>query len=148
MRSRVRRTIYQAAILLRLRICGCPSCRACRQIVRREQRRSADRRYEQSQRGKQFDCRRQRKYRHRRVQARVTDQGLRPILSPPRLPGRSLYTSASGLVWLRAWWSGTGGDPPSPGDVSSPADRSESQAQARAPGPVTPRRRLTTRTDQ
>ena len=99
----MRRTICKAATILRLRVCGSPACRAlfvvciscdrgqrycsqsCRQIVRRNQRRSADRQYQQSERGRRSHCRRQRRYRERQAQARVTDQPLKPIVAWPPL---------------------------------------------------------------
>ena len=49
---------------------------------RRRQRREANRRYQQSERGKQCQRDRQRRYRKRQVQARVTDQGGGTINSP------------------------------------------------------------------
>jgi len=69
-------------------------CQSCRQIVRRNQRRSADRRYQQSERGRRSHCRRQRRYRERQAQARVTDQPLKPIVAwpPPHPP--CLYACA------------------------------------------------------
>src|ERR1017187_10316688 len=90
----------QVMTILRMRTCGCPECRAvfavcancdrgqrycspfCRETVRRGQRRAADRRYQQSERGRQFHRRRQCRYRERQAPAPVTDQGCQKINSP------------------------------------------------------------------
>ena len=75
----------QAGSVLRLRSCGYSPCRAvfavrascdrgqrycsgnCRQAVRNEQRRAAERRYQQTEGGRQFHRHRQRRYRLRRA---------------------------------------------------------------------------------
>lgn len=93
--------IHQEGAVLRLRMCGCPECRAvfavcascdrgqryccqsCRDTVRRRQRRAADRRYQQSERGRRSHRHRQGRYRERRAGSRVTDQPLMLISSPP-----------------------------------------------------------------
>lgn len=93
----------QVMTVLRMRTCGSPECRAvfavcancdrgqrycspsCRETVRRGQRRAADRRYQQSERGRQFHRRRQCRYRERQAPAPVTDQGCQKINSPPPL---------------------------------------------------------------
>src|ERR1017187_10303996 len=90
----------QVMTILRMRTCGSPECRAvfavcancdrgqrycspsCRETVRRGQRRAADRRYQQSERGRQFHRRRQCRYRERQAPAPVTDQGCQKINSP------------------------------------------------------------------
>src|ERR1035438_5907018 len=90
----------QVMTVLRMRTCGSPECRAvfavcanchrgqrycspsCRETVRRGQRRAADRRYQQSERGRQFHRRRQCRYRERQAPAPVTDQGCQKINSP------------------------------------------------------------------
>jgi hypothetical protein len=88
---------------LRLRICASPACRAsfticvscdrgqrycspsCRETVRRRQRCAADRRYQQSERGRLRHQQRQRRYRERQIPTRVTDQGCRIVtFSQPR----------------------------------------------------------------
>lgn len=94
----------QVETVLRRRICQSPECRAsftvcvscdrgqrycspaCRETARRVQRRAADRRYQQSERGRRRHRERQRRYRDRQTPARVTDQGGRMITIsvPPR----------------------------------------------------------------
>ncbi len=103
------RATFRGATELRLKICGSPECRAvfavcascdrgqrycspsCREHVRRKLRREANRRYQQSEQGRQFHRHRQRRYRERQAQARtcVTDQGLRTVPAPvrPRISG-------------------------------------------------------------
>jgi hypothetical protein len=85
--------------VLRLRICGHAACRAvfticarcdrgqrycspkCRLEVRRRQRHDANRRYQQSEPGRESHRRCQQRYRGRASQP-VTDQGIVPITSP------------------------------------------------------------------
>jgi hypothetical protein len=89
--------------ILRLKICGSPDCRAvftvcvgcdrgqrycsgvCRDRVRRQRRREADQRYQQSERGREAHRCRQQRYRERRVSASVTDQGCRTVAETPTL---------------------------------------------------------------
>jgi hypothetical protein len=81
--AEVGQAISETATILRLIVCGscrtvftvCTSCfrgqrycsQTCRDTVRRSQRRAADRRYQQNERGKQAHCHRQRKYRERKA---------------------------------------------------------------------------------
>lgn len=92
-------------LVLRQRICGNGDCRAlfwicrhcdrgqrycsadCRALARLRQRRCANRRHQQSPEGRLDHRDRQRHYRARRAQARVTDQG-------------SLLIPASGMIPL------------------------------------------------
>jgi hypothetical protein len=87
-------------VVLRLRVCFGSDCRAtffvcprcdrgqrycslhCREQARLHQRRCANRRHQQSPEGRLDHRDRQRKYRRRRAQARVTDQGSLLIISP------------------------------------------------------------------
>src|ERR1017187_2166237 len=80
----------QVMTVLRMRTCGSPECRAvfavcancdrgqrycspsCRETVRRGQRRAADRRYQQSERGRQFHRRRQCRYRERQAPVKLS----------------------------------------------------------------------------
>jgi len=59
---------------------------ACRVAARRQQRRRANRRYQQSPEGRQDHRDRQQEYRRRQCQTRVTDQSSAAILSPALLP--------------------------------------------------------------
>src|SRR5271167_4519162 len=91
----------------------CPSCQI---QARRQQRRSANRRHQQSPEGRLDHRDRQRDYRYRRrIQARVTDQGSASLTSPGKMPGwdaRSARTAArvgfaaASLqpLALPAWW--------------------------------------------
>jgi len=56
--------------------------RSCRDQARRRQQRGANRRHQQSPEGRLDHRDRQRQYRHRRAQARVTDQGSLSIAGP------------------------------------------------------------------
>lgn len=87
-------------VVLRQRVCHAQACRAvfwlclhcdrgqrycslaCRDDARIRQRRRANRRHQGSPEGRLDHRDRQRAYRHRRVQARVTDQGSVSITSP------------------------------------------------------------------
>ena len=57
----------------------------CRAAARRQQRRCANRRHQQSPEGRQDHRDREREYRRRQCQARVTDQSSPSILSPAPL---------------------------------------------------------------
>ncbi len=109
----------------------------CRVPARRQQRRCANRRHQQSPEGRLDHRDRQREYRHRRrrIRARVTDQGSSSISSPRNIPSwdsRSARTVTSRVsvaafaftqalpVWrkesdeqrppfLRCVWCGRGG---------------------------------------
>jgi hypothetical protein len=90
--------------VLRIRICGHAACRAvfticvscdrgqrycslkCRSEVRRRQRHDANRRYQQSELGRDSHRRCQQRYRERAPQPPVTDQGIEPIPTPPAYP--------------------------------------------------------------
>jgi hypothetical protein len=90
-------TIRRAETVLRLRICGAPECHAvfticvscdhgqrycgpaCRAAVRRGQRHDANRRYQESEQGREAHRRCQQRYRERLTDAPVTDQGCTPI---------------------------------------------------------------------
>jgi hypothetical protein len=92
-RRRRRRMAVQGEVALRQRFCFASECRAlfflcprcdhgqrycslaCRQQSRRQQRRSANRRHQQSLEGRLDHRDRQRQYRERHCRARVTDQG-------------------------------------------------------------------------
>ena len=94
-----------AALVLRQKLCGNTDCRAvfticvacdrgqryccheCRSAVRRQQRKGANRRYQQGEAGREAHRRCQQRYRGRPTEAAVTDQGGPPITSPsPALP--------------------------------------------------------------
>jgi hypothetical protein len=63
-------------------------CRAqCRARARREQRRQANRRHQQSPYGREDHRDRQREYRKRCAQTRVTDQSSAAVSSPGNMPG-------------------------------------------------------------
>src|SRR5260221_14729542 len=82
---------------LRIRRCGDPACSAmfticancdrgqrycgdaCRARIRRLQVLAAGQRYQESEAGKQNQCRRQQSYRGRRVEAKGTDESRAPI---------------------------------------------------------------------
>jgi len=111
-------------VVLRLRICLgnqcramfflCSHCdrgqrycsRACRDRARLDQRRCANRRHQQSPEGRLDHRDRQRQYRQRRAQARVTDQGSLSITCPALCRGGPAEVTAiktphrSGLVLL------------------------------------------------
>jgi hypothetical protein len=123
--------------VLRLRICGYAGCRAafticvscdrgqrycspeCRSEVRRRQRHEANRRYQQSELGRESHRRCQQRYRERASQPPVTDQGVVAITSaaPPQPPtvcqcticGRhSLWIDPFPTIprqWRRGWRS-------------------------------------------
>jgi hypothetical protein len=92
--------VSDAEPVLRQKLCGNTECRAvfticvacdrgqryccheCRSAVRRQQRKEANRRYQQREAGKQAHRRCQRRYRGRPSEAPVTDQGGPPIASP------------------------------------------------------------------
>ena len=57
-------------------------CHECRSAVRRQQRKEANRRYQQGEAGRLAHRRCQRRYRGRPSEAPVTDQGGPPITSP------------------------------------------------------------------
>lgn len=91
-------------VVLRQRICRGNECHAvfwicehcdrgqrycspdCRIAARLDQRRRANRRYQQSPEGRQDHRDRQQQYRRRQCQTRVTDQSSASILSPALLP--------------------------------------------------------------
>ena len=90
-------------VVLRERVCCgchavfwiCPHCdrgqrycsMPCRILARRQQRRSANRRHQQSPEGRDDHRDRQREYRRRcRIRACVTDQGSASITSPGNMP--------------------------------------------------------------
>ncbi len=95
--------------VLRIKICGSPECRAtfticiscdrgqrycssaCRDVMRRRQRRAADKRYQASEEGRQTHRCRQQRYRKRHATNSVTDQGCKPPM-----PGT---TSASAPIY-------------------------------------------------
>ena len=97
------------AVVLRLRTCCDPSCRAvfticegcdrgqrycavaCRQRMRRQQVRAAGRRYQASPKGKLRHLLRQRSYRSRQSQTDVTHQPVRSIANSPDHEARRLY---------------------------------------------------------
>jgi hypothetical protein len=104
---------------LRLRICASPACRAsfticvscdrgqrycspsCRETARRRQRCAADRRYQQSGRGRQRHLQRQRRYRERQVPTRVTDQGYRiATISQARRWAALDHCAICGRSWI------------------------------------------------
>jgi len=109
----VRQTICETEPVIRLKVCASPECRAvfticiscdrgqrycsaaCRDAVRRQARREADRRYQGSERGRQAHHCRQRRYRQRQATARVTDQACRPFTaaSAPTRPQLCYYSS-------------------------------------------------------
>jgi hypothetical protein len=89
-----------AELVLRQRFCAAAECGAaflicarcdrghrycsvsCRETARRHQRRCANRRHQQSPEGRLDHRDRQRQYRERQAEARVTDQGSLSILCP------------------------------------------------------------------
>jgi hypothetical protein len=104
--------------------CGEPSCQsifyicrhcyrgqrycspACRTQARRQQRRCANRRYQQSAEGRLDHRDRQREYRQQRSQARVTDQGSLSIVSPTSCgsgPARSPQRERNAVEHSRNW---------------------------------------------
>lgn len=106
-------------VILRQRICGGEGCHAvfwicehcdrgqrycspeCRIAARLQQRRRANRRYQQSPEGRQDHRDRQEQYRSRHCRARVTDQSSASILSPALLPcGSTQATPRTGSTLL------------------------------------------------
>ncbi len=93
-------TINEIGASLRPRQCRGPGCGAlfwvcshcdrgqrycsqpCREVSRRQQRRAANRRYQQTEAGKHAHRHRQRAYRQREATASVTDHGSWPITAP------------------------------------------------------------------
>ena len=97
--------------ILRQKICGNAKCRAiftvcincdrgqrycgpaCRSAVRRQQRLQANRRYQQSESGKQAHRQCQRRYRTCGAEvAATTDQGVSPVVSSPSNPDQPTLT--------------------------------------------------------
>ena len=116
--------------ILRLRICGhaacgavftvCVSCDrgqrycrpACRSAARRQQRHDANRRYQQSEPGREAHRRCQRRYREGTARAPVTDQGPTPITSAATTL-RCCVICGRESRWIdpfpgvpRRWWGG------------------------------------------
>ena len=102
---RRRRMAGSGEVVLRLRVCLAGECRAtfflcsrcdrgqrycslaCRRQARLHQHRRANRRYQQSPEARLDHCDRQREYRRRRTQARVTDHSSLLIASPASSEG-------------------------------------------------------------
>lgn len=109
---RRRRMAVAGEVVLRLRVCLAGDCRAtfflcsrcdrgqrycslaCRRQVRLHQHRRANRRYQQSLEARLDHCDRQREYRRRRVQARVTDHSSLLIASPASSKGGKVDATA------------------------------------------------------
>lgn len=103
--------------VFRQRICHLPTCRTvfylcchcdrgqrycsprCRQKSRRQQRREANRRHQQSEEGRLDHRDHQRHYRQRQAQARVTDQGCVPPLACGRMTVPALLPPIEALPW-------------------------------------------------
>jgi hypothetical protein len=68
----------------------CYCNQACRREARLQQLRTANRRYQRSEAGQLGHRMRQRAYRSRRAQVRVTDQGPLAIMMPPSTSGNGI----------------------------------------------------------
>ena len=116
-----RRMAFHGEVPLRPRVCAgsgchavfwlCPHCdrghrycsQACRATARQQQRRSANRRHQQSQEGRLDHRDRQREYRCRQTQARVTDQPSPPITFPASSRCGVNDPPSPGLACLPRW---------------------------------------------
>lgn len=110
-----------AEAVLRQKVCGGHACRAvfwlclhcdrgqrycslaCRQTARREQCRRANQRHQQSEEGRLDHCDRQRAYRSRQNQARVTDQGSVSRISPALSSCEPVAVVAAAVLAVSCW---------------------------------------------